>query len=208
MEPLSPQDLQPEALTRDKWIPREAGVIPQPRISLGTSIWGLSSQRMPLHQILYFMTSTMHATFEALVLYHSMSRRNIRESWRYECHCSRLSHTIVYIIPRPSLLILFATAHILFSQTPGIPSFSCFCLLPVNIRKRFATSYVKHHARNYTYKSANCSTFSSLSTWYILILLLQLRISAKERKEQYPISDKSLSHFKQKDIRPKHSPRR
>ena len=40
------------------------------------------------------------------------------------------------------------------------------------------------------------------------ILLLQQRTSTKERKDQHPIPANSLSHFAQKDIYPKHKPRR
>ena len=106
----------------------------------------------------------------------------------------RLPGTAVYIIPKICHLMLFANNPILFSQTLGTPSFSYFCLLPVNIRKRFATSYVKHHAQMYTYSQTKSVRLSSTSTQHILILLSQQRIRHKERKEQHLIPANSLSH--------------
>ena len=77
--------------------------------------------------------------------------------WKTPPHSHLYNSEAFFSIPVCKILILF-------SQTLGTPFFSSFCLLPVNIRKRFATSHVKHQARNYIYKSANCSIFSSLIT--------------------------------------------
>ena len=153
----------------------------------------------------------MHATSEASVPYHSLSRPGLTKSRRYGCYCGRHPRTAVYIFSRPSLPILFAKVLILFSQTLGTPSFSSFCLLPVNIRKRFVTSYVKHRARNYIYISTRVqigvrSLLHLLST--LLILLCQQRTRAEEHKEQHPFPAKSFAPFNQKDIHPKHHPRR
>ena len=127
------------------------------------------------------MTSIMHATFEALVLYHSLSRPNQRGSWQYGRHCNKLARTIVYKIPRPSLLLLFATVLVLFFQTLGYSIFSCFCLLPVNIRKRLPhlTSNVRLAMVHIRAQIAVWSLFSLHSTFRVL--LLQQNISTEEQ---------------------------
>ena len=99
-------DFQLEALSQVEWIWRWRDLCPTHdfRLEPQAGAYLLNEWRyISSYQICISWPLIMHATFEASVLYHSISRPNLRESSRYGFHCSILSRTIVYIIAKPSL---------------------------------------------------------------------------------------------------------